>query len=62
MKRADVNDAASIYMLAGSYYQGLHGLQLDRTKLMELYTRAAELGCSQAHGRLGVIYHERGEI
>jgi len=62
MKRADLNDAASIYMLAGSYYQGLHGLQLDRTKAMELYTRAAELGCSKAHNELGVIYHERGDM
>ena len=46
MKRVEANDAASIYLLADSYYQ--------------LFTRAAELGFSKAHSSLGNIYHEGG--
>ena len=60
MKRVEANDPASIYLLANSYYQGLYGLQLDRTKAMDLYARAANLGCSDAHCKLGGIYHQRG--
>jgi TPR repeat protein len=62
MKRVEANDAASICMLADSYYQGLNGFQQDQKKAMELYARAAELGCSKAHNELGVIYHERGDM
>ena len=62
MKRVEANDAASIYVLAGSYYQGLYGLQRDRAKAIELYTRAAELGYSKAHGSLGKIYHDGGAL
>ena len=62
MKRVEANDAASIFLLATHYNQGLNGLQLDRTKAMELYTRAAELGCSKAHNELGVIYHDGGNM
>ena len=62
MKRVEANDADSICMLADSYYQGLNGLQQDQTKAMELYARAITLGCSEAHGKLGGIYHEGGDM
>ena len=62
MKRAEANDAASIYMLANSYDNGRVGLQQDHAKAMELYVRAAELGCSQAHCNLGMLYHEGGNL
>jgi len=62
MKRVEANDAASIFLLAGYYYQGRLGLQQDQTKAMELYVRAADLGCSKAHGSLGKIYHEGGNM
>ena len=63
MKRVEANDAASIYVLADQHYQGLNGFQLDQAKAMELYTRAAELGYTKAHNRLGEIYHvHRGEL
>jgi len=62
MKRVEANDAATIYMLAGSYYQGLHGFQQDHTKAMELYARAAELGCSSAHNQLGNEYRKGGNM
>jgi len=62
MKRVEANDAASIYLLAGSYYQGLHGLQRDEERAMELLTRAADLGCSDAHHNMAVFYHEGGDL
>ncbi len=66
MRRVDANDAASICVMAGSYYQGLHGLQQDEGRAIKLYAKAAEhakaaeLGCSKAHCILGDIYHEGG--
>jgi hypothetical protein len=62
MKRVEAQDAVSIYMLAGNYHQGLNGFQQDHVKAMELYTRAADLGCSKAHNQLGNIYHEGGDM
>ena len=60
MTRAEANDAASIFLLANSYHNGIVGLQQDHVKAMELYIRAAELGCSKAHSHLGTIYDEGG--
>ena len=62
MRRAAANDPASICLLANSYYQGLHGLQQDQARAMELYARAADLGYSKAHGSLGVIYEGAGNL
>ena len=62
MKRVGANDPTSICMLAGSYYQGLNGILQDRAKALELFTRAADLGCSKAHNELGKIYHEGGNM
>ena len=61
-KRVAANDAASICMLAGYYYQGLYGLQWDRAKAKELYTRAADLGSCRAHYFLAKHYNEGGEM
>jgi len=60
MKRAEANDAGAICQLGNCYYKGLLGLPQDLTKAMELYTKAANLGFSQAHGSLGDIYYEGG--
>jgi hypothetical protein len=49
MKRVAANDADSICVLAGNYQHGRRGFQQDHAKAMELYTRAANLGYSQAH-------------
>jgi TPR repeat protein len=62
MKRVEAHDAFSICMLADSYRHGLNGLQQDEGRAMELYVRAAELGCSKAHYQLGDIYHEGGNL
>jgi TPR repeat protein len=62
MKRTDANDAASIYMLGVCYHNGLRGLQQDRTKAMELYARAGQLGSGKAYCNLGKLYHEGGDM
>ena len=62
MKRVAVNDPVSICMLAGSYHHGFNGFQQDHAKAKELYTRAADLGCNDAHSSLGDIYHEGGDM
>jgi TPR repeat protein len=62
MKRIEANDPASIFLLSGSYYDGLHNLQQDHNKAMELWMRAADLGCSQAHFRLGDVYYKGGDM
>ena len=56
MKRVEANDAGAIFALANQYIQGGSGLLQDRTKAMDLYVRAAELGSSQAHFQLGTQY------
>ena len=60
MKRVEANDPASMYMLATHYHLGRGGFQQDRTKAMELFTRAAKLGFSKGHFNLGSIYYEGG--
>jgi TPR repeat protein len=62
MKRVEANDAASICTLAGYYLHGIRGVEQDHTKAKELYTKAAELGSSEAHNNLGGIYHEGGNL
>ena len=54
MKRVKANDAVATYVLAGWYHHGGHdGLQQDQVKAKELWTRAAEIGCSKSHFNLG---------
>ena len=62
MKRVEANDPDSIFMLGNFYYKGLNGVQQDRTRAMELYVRAADLGNTKAHGSLSDIYHEGGGL
>jgi len=61
MKRVEANNAASFYLLANSYHDGVGGLEQDRAKAMEIYVKAADLGSSQAHYRLGNIYYDGGD-
>ena len=55
-KRIEVGDAQAIYLLAGLYAQGLHGLPPDHTKALELCLRAAELGHAASCHNIGVAY------
>ena len=61
MKRAETNDAGAMNVLTVYYHHGRGAVQQDQTKSMELYTRAAELGSSNAHYHLGIEYHQRGD-
>jgi len=49
-------------VLADRYEYGEKGFPRDRTKAMELFTRAAELRYTKAHSSLGGIYHEGGNL
>ena len=62
MKRVAANDPASIYVLAGSYRHGINGVQQDLARAIELYVRAANLGCSKAHIFLGGICYQMGDM
>jgi TPR repeat protein len=62
MKRVEANDAASIYLLADSYNNGLNGFHQDQEKAIELYARAAKLGSSKAQYNLGNEYRQGGNM
>jgi enhanced entry protein LpnE len=62
MKRVEANDPTSTYLLANSYQHGLNRFQQDQTEAIELYAKAADLGCSKAHFNLGNIYNEGGDL
>jgi tetratricopeptide (TPR) repeat protein len=62
MKRVEANDAASTYLLANSYHNGLSGFQKDHARAIELYAQAADLGHSQAHNQLANIYWKGGDM
>ena len=59
-KRVGANDPGATCLLAYYYSHGLKGLQQDHSKAIELYTRSANLGFSQAHNNLAGIYSEGG--
>ena len=58
MKRVEVDDPASICVLARFYCYGLRGLQQDRAKAIELYAKAANLGYKEAHNNLANLYYK----
>jgi len=62
MKRVEANDAVAMGMLAHSYHRGLRGVKQNQTKAMELYIRAAKIGCSKAHNNLANVHHEGGNM
>jgi|APGre2960657468_1045069.scaffolds.fasta_scaffold106442_2 TPR repeat protein len=57
MKRVRANDAVSISTAGWFLLPGINGFQV---MAKELYTRASDLGCSEAHCLLGGIYCEGG--
>jgi TPR repeat protein len=60
MKRVAAKDPSAMSMLGNYYNNGRGGLQQDHSKAMELYARAADLGYSQAHCNLVMLYHKGG--
>ena len=62
MKRVEVNDACAIYVLGTYYYHGDRGLQQDLAMAMKLWKQAVELGSSDAHHYLGILYDKGGDL
>ena len=62
MKRVEANDPVAMVFLGYHYEHGLRGLQQDYAKGKELYTRAADLGCSKAHIFSWLSFIMKGEI
>ena len=62
MTRVEANDPGAMFMLAARYYHGLNGMLQDHAKAIELFTKSADLGCSEAHNQLGAIYHDGGAL
>jgi TPR repeat protein len=61
MMRVAVNDAGAICQLA-KLYEDANETHQDHAKSTELYSRAANLGCSESHYCLGVIYMGEGDL
>jgi TPR repeat protein len=55
MKRVEANDVNSMTYLGCCYANGVLGLRQDMNKVLELLTRAAELGSFMAHHKL--VFH-----
>ena len=55
-KRVDAGDPVAIWDLGNKYRLGELGLEKDVTRAVELYERAAELGVTDAHFNLGIMY------
>jgi len=55
-KRMELDDAWAVFHLAQSYNYGLRGQPKDERKALELYHRAADLGCVEAISQLGFVF------
>ena len=60
--RVEANDEDAMSLLGSCYVDGTHGFQQDLQKGMELWTGAAELGCTEACGILGDAYNPQRNI
>jgi TPR repeat protein len=56
-KRVKVDDAHAINHLGDFYYDGSYGFPQDYAKALELWHRAAELGCAKSIANIGRIYY-----
>ncbi|EJK61400.1 hypothetical protein THAOC_18124 [Thalassiosira oceanica] len=56
-KRVQKKDADAIYFLGLKHYFGELGLTKDISRVIELFTQAAELGSVKAHHKLGLVYY-----
>ena len=55
-KRVAVNDANAFHNMGVYFSRGEHGLQQNMNKALELFHRAAELGCVVAYCNIGYAY------
>jgi len=56
-KRLEAGDAHAMYSLGYYYREGEEGLPQDDAKALELWHRAAELGCAEAYNGIGSVYN-----
>lgn len=61
-KRVEALDVGAICQLAYFYYHERECVQQNRTRAMELYARAAELGNCKVCYRLADAYYTRGDL
>ncbi|KAL7527499.1 hypothetical protein ACHAXR_001986 [Thalassiosira sp. AJA248-18] len=54
-KRVEAGDAFAMHALGGQYQRGI-GVPQDSNKALELWHRAAKLGCAQSHGKIATVY------
>ena len=55
-KRVEAGDAEAMYILGIHYSNGAIGLPQDRTRALELWHRAGEIGCADAYNNIGYAY------
>jgi len=55
-KRVDAGDANAMHILGYDYRDGRYGYPQDYTKALELFHRAADLGCAHANSGIGYAY------
>jgi len=55
-KRMKANDPIAIFNVGCYYRDGTCGYSQDNTKALELFHRAAELGCARAYNSIGTTY------
>ena len=60
MKRVQVNDADAIYNYAHCYTSGLCDFPSDKTRAIQLWHQAGELGCTMAYDNIAYA-HLRGD-
>ena len=56
-KRVELKDAKAILNMAQYHGYGQYGLPVDQAKCIDLLRQSADLGCSDAHFKLGNFYH-----
>ncbi|KAL7529179.1 hypothetical protein ACHAXR_002832 [Thalassiosira sp. AJA248-18] len=56
-KRTEVGDAIAMYSL-GCHYRLGNGVPQDSNKALELWHRAAKLGCAESHNQIGSAYFQ----
>ena len=57
-ERVEANDARAIHNVGFDYSEGASGYPQDYTKALELWQRAAELGCAEAFCSIGYAYDQ----
>ena len=55
-KRMEIGNAEAIDNMGSYYCHGVHGLQKNLNKALELWRRAAELGYTESYHNIGVAY------